>query len=321
MSSLADQLAETELFKGASKAVLDAIAARAQPFRLEKGALLLSPELSNDRIYILLSGKLGLHFESLDSPEIREIGKGVSVGEMSLIDGMRPSAFVIAKEDCQLFPVQRDSLQQLIADASPVAGNLLKLLTTWMRDSTQRIVQDRIQIWELTNHANVDALTRLYNRRWLDNALPRLLEQAEKGTQALCLLLIDVDHFKKYNDMQGHLGGDQALIAMGEVLRNTVRPYDFATRYGGEEFLVILPNTHLSEGIAAAERIRQNAENKVIASPDGAPLPGITISIGLAMSEPASTPQSLIATADAHLYRAKAGGRNCIRHSGNAMET
>jgi diguanylate cyclase (GGDEF)-like protein len=314
MNSITYELSKTELFKNTSEAVLNLVSENATPFELEKGTLLLSPEYGNECVYILLSGKLGLHFGSLDSPEIRELQQGVSVGEMSIIDGVPPSAYVVAKETCRIFPVQRDLLQKLITEASPIADNLLKLLTQWMRDSTLRIVHDRAQIRELTNHANVDALTHLFNRRWLDNALPRLLAQATKGSHSLCALLLDVDHFKKYNDSQGHLAGDQALIAVGEVLKNTVRPYDFATRYGGEEFFIILPNTSLDEGIAAAERLRQNAEKKLITSSDGIVLPSITISIGLAMSDQNLTPQSLIATADTQLYRAKKEGRNCVRY-------
>jgi diguanylate cyclase (GGDEF)-like protein len=100
---------------------------------------------------------------------------------------------------------------------------------------------------------------------------------------------------------------------MGEILKTTVRPYDFTTRYGGEEFLVILPNTGQAEGVAAAERIRQAVENKTITTTEGTPLPGITVSIGLAMNQPDSTPKTLIAAADTQLYRAKEGGRNCVR--------
>jgi diguanylate cyclase (GGDEF)-like protein len=205
-------------------------------------------------------------------------------------------------------------LHQLVAATSPVGSNLLRLLTQWMKENTHRIVKDRKQIWELTDHANIDALTGLYNRRWLDNALARLLEQARKGDQPLCILLLDVDHFKQYNDTQGHPGGDQALVAIGEVLKTTVRVYDFSTRYGGEEFLVILPNTELQEGLVVAERIRQAAEKKAVAAVDGKSLPGVTLSIGLAMKAQDSTTQSLVAAADAQLYRAKHEGRNCVRY-------
>lgn len=314
MIDLTEELARTELFQNASATVLRAVAESAAPLDLAKGAVLLSLEQSNLHVYLLLSGKLGVYFGSLDSPEIRELNPGVSVGEMSVIDGILPSAYVVAKENCRVFPIHRDLLHDMVVDASPMAGNLLRLLTQWMRANTQRILKDRTEIWELTDHANVDALTRLYNRRWLDNALERLLDQAVKGMQPLCLLLIDVDHFKRYNDTQGHVGGDQALVAMGEVLKMTVRPYDFAVRYGGEEFLVILPNTKEDEGIAVAERIRQNVAKKVIVSAEGVPLAGLTVSIGMAMAYPDASPRSLISAADTKLYMAKRDGRNCIRY-------
>ncbi len=314
MSVLTQELAQSELFRDVPEAVIQLVLEQSDPMELNEGELLLSPDMENHHVYLLLSGKLAVHFGSLDSPPIRELSKGVSVGEISIIDGTPPSAYVIARENSRVFPIHRDMLHDLVANTSPVAGNLLRLMTQWMRANTQRIVKDRLQIWELTDHANVDALTGLYNRRWLDNALARLLEQAAKGDQPLSILLIDVDHFKKYNDTQGHLGGDQALIAMGNVLKTTVRPYDFATRYGGEEFLVILPNTGKEEAIVAAERIRQNTAQKTICSSDGAELPGITISIGLAMNQAGATVQSLIAAADAQLYRAKAEGRNCVKY-------
>ena len=314
MSSVAEELAQTELFRDVPENFLYLVLEHATPLELARGDVLLSPERENYHIYLLLSGSLAVHFGSVDSPEIRELTKGVSVGEMSIIDGTQPSAYVIAKEASRVFPIHCDMLNGFVADNCPLAGNLLRLLTHWLKDNTQRIVKDRMQIWELTDHANVDALTGLYNRRWLDNALVRLLVQAIKGEQPLCILIIDVDHFKKYNDTQGHLGGDQALIALGVVLKTTVRPYDFATRYGGEEFLVILPNTTHDEGIAVAERIRQAVEKKVITSLDEKPMPGITISIGLAMNQAHFNPQSLIAAADAQLYRAKEGGRNCVMH-------
>lgn len=314
MKMSAVELAQTELFRDAPEATLQLVMAQAETRELAPGEVLLSPERDNHHVYLLLSGILSVHFGTPDSPAIRELAPGVSVGEMSIIDGTYPSAYVIARDACRVFPIHRDLIQHLVADTNPIARNLLRLLTQWLKANTQRIVKDRLHIWELTDHANVDGLTGLYNRRWLDNALPRLLAQSQKGDQPLCLMMIDVDHFKRYNDTQGHQGGDRALIAMGDVLKTTVRPYDFATRYGGEEFLVLLPNTVLDEGVAAAERIRAGTAKKAIASVDGAPLPGITISIGLAMCEPGATAASLIGAADQQLYRAKEEGRNCVRY-------
>jgi diguanylate cyclase (GGDEF)-like protein len=311
--SLSKELAQTELFKDVPDAILELIQEHASPLQLMPGVVLLSPEHENHHIYIILSGVLSLHFGSLDSPEVRVFEKGASVGEMSLIDQSLPSAFVVAKEVSRVFPVHRDLLQKLVADTNPVVRNLLRILTRWIKANTECMVSDRSKIGELTNHATTDALTGLYNRRWLDNALSRFLAQAIETEQPLCILLIDVDHFKKYNDALGHLAGDQVLIAIGNNLRMAIRPCDFATRFGGEEFLVLLPNTSQSEGIAVAERIRLDIEKKAVARPDGALLPGITISIGLVINTPDSTSKSLIDAADAMLYQAKQEGRNCIR--------
>ncbi len=314
MSSIADKLAKTELFRNASQDTIQMVMGNTAPVELSPGEILLSPACENQHIYVLLSGTLSIRLGTPDSPEISELGAGVSVGELSVIDGIPPAAYVIAKENCAVFPIHRDSLHKLIADASPVASNLLRLLTRSMRVNTQRIVHDSRQIRELMDLANVDVLTGLYNRRWMDNALIRLVAQAKKGGFPLCILMIDVDNFKKYNDTQGHTGGDQALMVMGDILKTAVRPYDFSTRYGGEEFLVILPGTKIKEGMAVAERIRQAVQNKTILSGDGEPMPGITVSIGLAINDQNATFQSLIDAADAQLYRAKKEGRNCVRY-------
>ena len=313
MSSLAETLSHTELLKDAPEFMLNMVLESATPLTLSAGDVLLSPGCENHHVYLILSGALSVHFDSLDYPEIRELTQGSSVGELSILDGTSPSAYVIAKVDSQVFPIHCDLLHKMVADTNPIAANLLRLIIRWLKSNTRRIIQDRIYIEELSGYAKIDGLTGLYNRRWLNNALPRLLDQSIHSAQPLCLLMIDVDHFKKYNDAHGHLGGDHALIAVGEVLKNTVRPYDFTTRYGGEEFMVILPNTSQDEGVMIAERIRQAIENKGIFSGSGVILPCITISIGLAVSQANSTPQSLIAAADAQLYRSKESGRNCTR--------
>ncbi len=313
MTSLTQELAQTELLSNLPEAILEQVARHASPQLLAAGEVLLAPDQDNTHVYLLLSGCLAIHFETLDSPAIREVAPGGSVGEMSVIDGTRPSAYVVAKVPSRVFGIHRDLIEEMVADSHSVAGNLLRLLTRWLKGNTDRIVRDRWQIQELTDHVDVDALTGLYNRRWLDNALERLLEQSIKGQQGLGVLLIDVDYFKQYNDTHGHQGGDQALVALSNVLKTTVRPYDFATRYGGEEFLVLLPNTTLPEAIATAQRMCEAARAVAVMSSTEARLPGITVSIGVAVSDVSSTPLSLVAAADAKLYLAKNAGRNCVR--------
>jgi diguanylate cyclase (GGDEF)-like protein len=314
MALLIQELAKTELLQQVSDDILKQVLAHATPLELSPGELLLSPEDDNQHIYLLLSGTLTVHFNSSDSHVIRELPQGSSVGEMSIIDNTAPSAYVKAKGHCRVFPVHRDFLMNLIQTAHPIAYNLLRLLTQWMKANTQKIINDQLQISELTNQANIDGLTGLYNRRWLDNALPRILSQMTNFAQTLCILIIDVDHFKNYNDLHGHQGGDVALIYMGNVLRANIRPYDFAARIGGEEFMVLLPNTNLSIGIAFAERIRVEIEKQIIMQPDGIAMPGISVSIGLALSDADSTAKSVFSAADKQLYLAKQSGRNCVRY-------
>jgi diguanylate cyclase (GGDEF)-like protein len=310
------ELARTELFQDVGDDLLDLVVSRTEPVTLSAGDVLLSPERENFHVYLLLSGTLGLYFNSRDSPEIRELAAGVSVGEMSVIDSTKPSAYVVAKERSQVLPLHRDLMEFLVQGNNPIARNLLRLMTRWIRENTQRIVLDQEQLWELSHHANVDGLTGLYNRRWLDNAFGRLLEQSRKEDPPgpLCVFMIDVDHFKKYNDANGHRAGDRALMALGDVLKTTLRPYDFSARYGGEEFLVLMPNTPEGQGVEVAERLRLAVERKAVTMPEGVSLPQITISIGLAMNDTGATPESMIGAADAQLYRAKEAGRNRICH-------
>jgi len=310
--ALAALLAKTRLFEGAPADVLGRVLAHALPRSLVPGEILLSPEDDNDCVYVLLSGCLSLHFDSRDSPVIRELPAGVSIGEMSLIDETRPSAYVIAQEECLVLPIHRDLFFHLLDNASIVSRNMLRLLIQWLRANTLHTIQDRQRIAELTSSAMIDCLTGLYNRRWLEMNFARLLSQQARDDSTLCLLVIDIDHFKEYNDTHGHRGGDFALIALGETLRCSLRPTDFATRYGGDEVVVLLQRTSWHEGLKIAERIRQAMSERTAVDAGGASLPGITLSIGVAVSSAGTTPQSLMKDADSNLYRAKANGRNCV---------
>ena len=128
----------------------------------------------------------------------------------------------------------------------------------------------------------------------------------------MSVLMLDVDHFKRFNDEHGHQAGDQALRALGQSLTGHLRPNDVAARYGGEEFLVVLADTRFEAAWIIAERLREAMAGHSLLKADGTPLPSITISLGLAQLNPEQSAESLIARADAALYRAKKGGRNRV---------
>jgi diguanylate cyclase (GGDEF)-like protein len=164
---------------------------------------------------------------------------------------------------------------------------------------------------ELHEISITDSLTGLYNRKHLMETLAREASRSQRYERPFALLMIDIDHFKRYNDTFGHLAGDEALKKMAKIFRDSVRAADYSARYGGEEFLIILPETSKDKAVQAAERIRQCVEKDSSADSDKGM--GNTVSIGIAVfPEHGDDIQELIKNADAALYEAKEGGRNQV---------
>ncbi len=161
--------------------------------------------------------------------------------------------------------------------------------------------------------AATDPLTGLANRGKMEDQLRLEIERARRYERPLSFLLLDVDHFKPYNDRHGHLAGDCVLQATAQILREAVRVCDTPFRYGGEEFGAIIPESDLPECLSVAERIRAAVEAHRVAWEDARASEGITVSIGCATYPlSAVTLTGLIEAADAALYHAKAAGRNRV---------
>ena len=172
------------------------------------------------------------------------------------------------------------------------------------------IVSDKERLQHEASH---DSLTGCFNRRALLATLDREWDRARRYSLVLTALMIDLDHFKTVNDTQGHLAGDSVLRQVGDLLRREVRSMDTVGRYGGEEFLVILPETALHGATIIAERLRQRIHTHNFGIP-AVPI-NVTVSIGVASvpDERVTSPDAFVALADAALYRAKADGRNVVR--------
>src|SRR3989454_69427 len=160
-----------------------------------------------------------------------------------------------------------------------------------------------------------DALTGLYNRRHLMGTLANEVQRSRRLRRTFSVLLADVDHFKQYNDTQGHLGGDAALVKIAEILRQTTRGVDSVARYGGEEFVVMLIEAPIATAAAVGERLRA----RVAAEDFGAGR--LTVSVGAAeYPTHGETPEELIASADAAMYQAKGEGRDRVVLAGRRAE-
>ncbi|MDD5300966.1 MAG: diguanylate cyclase [Gallionella sp.] len=161
---------------------------------------------------------------------------------------------------------------------------------------------------ELAKLAHTDPLTGLMNRRHFRLLADQEFSRATRTHHQLFMMMLDIDHFKKVNDTHGHDVGDQALVAVAEVLKNGIRSMDILARWGGEEFLVLLPETDLTGAMLIAERIRQQVSQiKLPKIPEG-----LTISIGLCEAKPDMELKTATSLADQALYQAKAGGRNRV---------
>jgi diguanylate cyclase (GGDEF)-like protein len=164
--------------------------------------------------------------------------------------------------------------------------------------------------------AAVDPVTGVFNRRYFQVRLDEELQRSHRHQIPLALAMIDVDDFKRVNDSHGHLAGDTILRDVGEILRRSVRVFDVCARFGGEEFVIIMPGSSSENALRIAERIRERIETyrpaeRVLATTR------VTVSVGLAVSSPEATVSQLLERADQALYAAKRAGKNCIRGDGS----
>lgn len=160
-----------------------------------------------------------------------------------------------------------------------------------------------------------DPLTGLFNRRYFEESLRREMLRCERKRLPLALLVVDIDHFKAFNDSQGHSAGDAVLAHVGRTIASLVRAEDMACRYGGEEFTIVMPEVDAAGAVARAEAIRRAVSQGTI-SHNGLTLGPVTLSIGVAaFPQDGVTPELLFEVADASLYRAKAEGRNRVLHA------
>ena len=198
------------------------------------------------------------------------------------------------------------------------AGELQERVSRLERENLELIVRNRL----LSEASSRDALTGLYNRWYVMDKIEAEINRSLRHGAPLSLLMLDIDHFKRVNDTFGHTAGDHVLQGVGKLLRDSCRVYDVPGRYGGEEFCVLLPETHLDNTTVVANRIRERLEVSDIQLVDGSVT--VTASIGVASLDTASdavlTGSALIDRADRALYSAKERGRNRVELWDGSME-
>jgi diguanylate cyclase len=179
--------------------------------------------------------------------------------------------------------------------------------------STKEVTELRETINNARREALTDGLTGLANRKAFDEAISAMSIEAERDKSTLALLMLDIDHFKRFNDTYGHQLGDQVLRLVARTFTECIKGRDMAARYGGEEFAILLPQTQLQHAVKLSDNIRETvAKKRIVNRQTGQSLGQITLSVGVAIYRPGEPSADLIRRADEALYSAKRGGRNRV---------
>lgn len=312
ITELKNILEKSSLFRGINIDAIEHLLSDCQVLHLQTEEILLSQNQCNDKVFIILSGSFRIDLIKPNEFAVATIGEGECLGEMSVIDGGTTSANAIAIANSSILQIPQDILWSIINASNGVARNLLLILSKRMRSDNDLLVENFYELQEIGQAAQADALTGLHNRRWFDDAFARQIKRCDEDGTSFCLILIDIDYFKRINDTYGHISGDRTLVAISRILANQLRPTDMLARYGGDEFALGLPNTKLDETFAIAERLRRAIEFLSLPFRVDKSLPHLTVSIGVAQKQAGQTLEAMIAVADEALYRAKDGGRNRV---------
>ncbi|MBV9880353.1 MAG: diguanylate cyclase [Gemmatirosa sp.] len=264
---------------------------------LDTGEAVLIGDVASDALYASGRPTLGL--------DHAEIPVRSAIALPFAIDGGQAGVFLLrrTREQPPLTP-EDVAFARAVINAAVAAVQRAQVIETTRADNAR-----------LEQLATTDPLTAVLNRRALTERLTREMERALRTDSAVALLMIDIDHFKRVNDTHGHLVGDAVLRDVAELLIGEVRMHDLVGRFGGEEFVVVLPDTDDDGAATFAERIRERIDRHEFRGRDGGATLRLTASLGVATFPAAliESVEDLFARADAALYRAKADGRNRVR--------
>ncbi len=306
------RLAELPILSGVGLGDREALSRESVLRNLARGEVLIEQGKRNAQMHVIVDGALGIHLQGVEGEAIAVLGPGETVGELSLLDESLASATVVGEEPSLVLSLDEDAFWRLTNASHAFAVNLLVKLAERLRANNAQVSQNVAKRRQYERAAMFDGLTGIHNRRWLDDTLHRVASRQRRSGTMLSVALIDVDHFKSFNDRFGHDAGDHVLQLVATSLSQNLRPTDLVARFGGEEFVIVFPESDATAAARASERVREAISRLEPKMPDGRDLPRVTISIGVAQMEAQQTVAELLKAADQAMYRAKQGGRNRV---------
>jgi diguanylate cyclase (GGDEF)-like protein len=308
-----DELACIKLFTGADDETLESVFQAGELRVLAAHDILIRTGTTNTTLYLLLSGRLSVHLESPANPATAVLEAGESVGELSLIDQRPTSAYVLADVPTRVLAVPQEFFWLLVESSHAVARNLLRSLSQRLRRTDVVAAHHQEMHRHYQRQAAVDELTGLHNRRWIENALRRLVLRCGMNGETLSMILLDIDRFDRYNRAFDDDAGDAVLFAVARTLENALRPDDLVGRYGADGFAILLPGVPVEHARLVARRVQGEIAEAVISLSDQSILPPVTASCGVAQLYPGAGAEGLIAATSAALKDAKYAGTNMLR--------
>lgn len=300
----------------------------------------------SDAVYLIVSGDVEITQRGVENRQMMARGYSEFVGEMGVIEARPRSATARARGEVQALRFTKDAFLELINTAPFLVWKLMRNIsarlrqreqehTAWlqlrnkelaeaaarlqnMNNVLEQLVAERTRELAVANErlealAVTDEVTGLYNRRFLQQILERKAEAIARTPHPFAVIMIDIDHFKHYNDRNGHLAGDGVLRTVCDLMRAVIRGGDILARYGGEEFCIILESAWKVDALHVADKLRRAVMDHTFPEGEFQPLGTITISLGVASyPEDAESVMAVLDKADRALYEAKRGGRNRI---------
>ena len=276
--------------------------------QVEQGAVLWREGDPGDSVDLLLEGTLEVVPEPPEGEEIvlRIVEPGGVVGELAGTDGRERSATVRALTPCRLLKIPAPQFRLLLR----TRPDILEVLY-WLK--VERVRSLSRQVSKTHQRAITDPLTRIYNFGFFRERVSLEVDRAAQTGDLVSLVIFDIDHFKSYNDNNGHEEGNVALTSVAELIKATGRRGDIVARYGGEEFVALLYGATRAEAEGLGEMVRQTVEGTSFAGGPRQPGGRLTVSAGVATFPwDAQSDEALIKAADDNLYKAKEGGRNRV---------
>ena len=298
-------LQESPLFQKVKDSTLITLLANTTRVKLAAEQILLTPKQHNDRIYIVLTGRLRAQLNMDDAKPLALFGIGECVGEMSMFDDHQGSAYVIATTDCELLAIEHVDAWSVLNKSLQASHNLLALLANRIRATNRTVAewQANAQNYGALNYVN--AVTGIYNRRWLSANIGRLILRHIRGQEPCAFILMKVENFGQIDSGFGKLGSEQAQNSIVEALQQCLRPNDVEVHLDADQFAVFLPQTGTDGARAVADRLLEKIDRMVIGTPSGDALPPVTLSIGINLPQPDDTLDTLVARTLPAMHRAQ----------------